>query len=61
VQEVDVEEQRAKIKRYGSNEVLELPAYLLKVLREPDPALFREGTHCKAIYSADGEFYPCII
>lgn len=56
-----MEEQRAKIKRYGSNEVLELPAYLLKVLREPDPALFREGTHCKAIYSADGEFYPCII
>lgn len=33
VQEVDVEEQTAKIKRYGTNEILELPAYLLKVLK----------------------------
>lgn len=51
----------AKVRRYGTNELLQLPAYLLKVLREPDAELFKEGTHCKAIYSADGEFYPCVI
>lgn len=51
---MDVEEQLAKVRRYGTNELLQLPAYLLKVLREPDPELFKEGTHCKAIYSADG-------
>ena len=61
VQEVDVEQQTAKIKRYGSNDIIELQAYLLKVLKEPDPALFKEGDHCKAIYSGDGQFYPCII
>ena len=33
---------------------MEFPAYYLKVLKEPDPNLFQEGTHCKAIYSADG-------
>lgn len=33
IQEVDVEEQTAKIKRYGTNEVVELQAYLLKVLK----------------------------
>lgn len=61
VQEVDVQEQTAKIKRYGSSEVIELPAYLLKVLKQPDEQFFKEGTHCKAIYSGDGQFYPCII
>ncbi len=61
IQEVDVEEQTAKIKRYGTNDVLELQAYLLKVLKEPDEELFKEGTHCKSIYFGDGEFYPCVI
>ena len=31
------------------------------MLKEPDSTLFSEGTHCKAIYSGDGEFYPCVI
>lgn len=38
--EVDVEAQTARVRRYGSNQILELPAYQLKVLKEPDPALF---------------------
>jgi predicted polyphosphate/ATP-dependent NAD kinase len=41
VMEVDVEEQTAKVKRYGSTEILELEAYLLKVLKEPDSELFK--------------------
>ena len=54
VNEVDVQEQNAKIKRYGTNNIIELPAYLIKVLKEPDASLFQEGTQCKAIYSGDG-------
>ena len=62
VLEVDVEEQTAKIQRYGQgNQQIELPAYFLKVLKEPDSTLFEKGTHCKAIYSGDGQFYPCVI
>lgn len=40
---------------------LTLPSYRLKVLNDPDPENFKEGTYCKAIYQADGEFYPCVI
>jgi survival-of-motor-neuron-related-splicing factor 30 len=40
---------------------LELPAYFLKVLSEQDASSFTEGTLCKAVYSKDGEFYPCTI
>jgi hypothetical protein len=40
---------------------LTLPAYFLKVLNEQDASNFQEGTMCKAIYSNDGEFYPCVI
>ena len=61
VVEVDVEEQSAKIKRYGQAEIEEFPAYYLKVLKEPDAQLFKEGVYCKAIFSEDGEFYPCVI
>ena len=39
--QVDMEEQNAKIKRYGNTqEESVIPAYLLKVLKEPDSSLF---------------------
>ena len=38
-----------------------MPSFYLKVLKEPDCELFKEGGHCKCIYSGDGEFYPCVI
>lgn len=40
--------------RYGQNEAEVFPAFYLKVLKLPDASLFKEGTHCKAIYSQDG-------
>lgn len=61
VLEVDEEEQTATVFQYGKNEKLTLPAYKLKVLKTPDPDAFKESTFCKAIYSEDGEFYPCVI
>lgn len=59
--EVDEEEQTAVVLQFGKNEKITLPAYKLKVLKTPSPDVFKEGVFCKAIYSGDGEFYPCII
>lgn len=41
VMQVDVEEQTAKIKRFGEAEPEDFPAYYLKVLKEPDAELFK--------------------
>jgi hypothetical protein len=33
VEEVDVEEQQAKVRKYGSGDIIQVPAYFLKVLK----------------------------
>ena len=56
-----MDKQEAEIHYIQPNETLTVSSIFIKLLPVPDKNLFSVGTHCEAIYSQDGKYFPCLI
>ena len=61
IESVDMETQEAEVTLIGPNDRIKVHSCFVKLLPMPDPMSFQVGTHCEAIYSGDGRYYPCVI
>jgi len=61
IESIDIENQEAEVIFIGFKDKIPMHAVFIKLLPIYDPSLFEAGAWCEAIYSGDGNFYPCVI